>query len=43
LERPEGSHILTEEDFVQISSYFQAPEESEGFNVTIHAPATGEA
>jgi predicted kinase len=43
LERPEGSHILTEEDFIYISSYFQAPEESEGFNVTIHAPAIGEA
>jgi predicted kinase len=43
LERPDGSHILTEKDFIHISSYFQAPEESEGFNVTIHAPATGEA
>ncbi len=37
IERPEGSHQLTEEDFVHISSYFQAPEESEGFNIAFHA------
>jgi predicted kinase len=36
IDRPEGSHSLTEEDFIQVSSYFQAPEESEGFNVKIH-------
>jgi predicted kinase len=33
VERPEGSHHLTEEDFVYVSSYFQEPEQSEGFNV----------
>jgi predicted kinase len=38
-ERPEGSHHLTEEDFFHISSYFQAPEDAEGFNVSIHAAA----
>lgn len=37
VERPEGSHHLTEEDFVQVSSFFQAPEAAEGFNVEIHA------
>ena len=37
VERPEGSHHLTEEDFIYVSSFFQAPEESEGFNVKIHA------
>lgn len=35
-ERPEGSHRLTEEDFLHVSSYFQAPEESESFNVKLH-------
>jgi len=39
-ERPEGSHHLTEQDFIHISSYFQAPEESEGFNIVIHAANT---
>jgi predicted kinase len=37
VERPEGSHHLTEEDFVHVSSFFQTPEETEGFNVRIHA------
>jgi len=37
VERPEGSHHLTEDDFVHISSFFQAPEEAEGFNIRIHA------
>jgi predicted kinase len=33
IERPPGSHRLTEEDFVHISSFFQPPEDAEGFNV----------
>lgn len=33
VERPPGSHQLTEEDFLHISSFFQPPEEAEGFNV----------
>jgi predicted kinase len=37
VERPEGSHHLTKEDFIHVSSFFQAPEETEGFNVKIHA------
>jgi predicted kinase len=37
VERPEGSHHLTEEDFIHVSSFFQAPEVSEGFNVKIYA------
>lgn len=36
VERPEGSHQLTEQDFMHISSYFQAPEASEGFNIRVH-------
>lgn len=36
-ERPEGSHHLTEENFMYVSSFFQAPEENEGFNVSIHS------
>jgi len=35
-ERPEGSHHLTEEDFAYVTSFFQAPEETEGFNVEMH-------
>ncbi|MDD3762968.1 MAG: ATP-binding protein [Nevskiales bacterium] len=37
VERPEGSHHLTEEDFMHVSSYFQAPEEAEGFKLEIHS------
>ena len=37
VERPEGSHHLTEEQFFQISSYFEAPDETEGFNIKMHA------
>ena len=37
IERPDGSHHLTEQDFIQISSHFQTPEDGEGFNVMIHA------
>lgn len=36
LERPEGSHYLTEADFTYVSSFFHTPEENEGFNVEIH-------
>jgi len=36
VERPEGSHHLTEEDFVHVSSFFQAPEETEGLHVQIY-------
>jgi hypothetical protein len=32
-ERPEGSHHLTAEDFTYVSSFFEAPEDAEGFNV----------
>ena len=35
-ERPEGSHHLTESDFVHISSFFQAPQEDEGFNISLY-------
>ena len=37
VERPEGSHHLTEEDFIHVSSFFQMPEETESFNVKKHA------
>ena len=37
VERPEGSHHLTEEDFIHISSFFQGPEKTEGFNIKIYA------
>ena len=37
VERPEGSHHLTEEDFIHVSSFFQAPEATEGFNIEMHA------
>jgi predicted kinase len=33
LERPEGSSQLTEEDFNHVSSFFEAPDESERFMV----------
>jgi predicted kinase len=36
VERPPGSHHLTDQDFVHISSFFQPPEEAEGFNVKEH-------
>ena len=36
IERPEGSHHLTEEVFALVSSYFEAPESDEGFNVKLH-------
>jgi len=37
VERPEGSHHITEEVFHHVSSFFQAPEEAEGFHVQVHA------
>lgn len=33
---PEGSHHLTEKTFLHITSFFEPPEESEGFNVKIY-------
>lgn len=33
IERPEGSHRLTEADFHHVASYFQAPAADEGYNV----------
>jgi len=36
IERPPGSHHLTEDDFFHISSFFQPPDEAEGFNVKHH-------
>ena len=38
IERPEGSHHLTEEDFTYVSSFFEAPEDAEGFNVKVYTP-----
>jgi predicted kinase len=35
-ERPEGSHHLTPDDFAYVSSFFEAPEEAEGFSVELH-------
>lgn len=36
VERPEGSHHLTPEQFATISSWFEAPAEEEGFRVRRH-------
>jgi predicted kinase len=36
-ERTEGSRQLAYEDFIHVSSYFQAPEQNEGFNVKVYA------
>ena len=38
-DRPEGSHHLTQEDFVYISSFFEAPGQEEGFQMEVHAAA----
>jgi len=38
VERPEGSHHLTEAQFDHISSFFESPDNAEGFNVQTHAP-----
>ena len=40
-ERPEGSHHLTEADFVYISSLFEPPGPEEGFSVETHAASNG--
>ena len=40
VERPEGSHQLTEDDFRHVSSFFQAPSGEEGFNVRVHVAQT---
>ena len=37
IERPEGSYHLTKDDFDFVSSYFQAPEATEGFTIAVHA------
>ncbi len=37
VERPEGSHHISEEVFMHITSYFQLPEEAEGFNIRRHS------
>jgi predicted kinase len=37
LGRPEGTYHLTKDDFDYVSSFFEAPEEIEGFNIDIHA------
>ena len=39
IERPEGSYHLTKDDFDYISSFFEPPQESEGFKIEIHATA----
>jgi len=36
IERLEGSHHLTEEVFALVTSYFEAPEAAEGFNIRVH-------
>lgn len=36
VERPEGSHHLTREDFLHVSSFFEAPDEAERFNIEVH-------
>ena len=33
IERPEGSHHLTEEVFTYVSSFFESPKPAEGFNI----------
>lgn len=37
IERPEGSYHLTRDDFDYVSSFFEAPEDDEGFKIEIHA------
>jgi predicted kinase len=36
VERPPGSHHLSMEDFIHVSSFFQAPADVEGFNVKLY-------
>jgi predicted kinase len=37
IERPEGSHELSEEAFHHITSFFQQPTKDEGFNIRVHS------
>ena len=37
VERPEGSYHLTKDDFDFVSSFFLAPEATEGFTIAVHA------
>jgi predicted kinase len=37
-EMPEGASRLTEADYWHVTTYFEPPEESEGFNVRTYAP-----
>ena len=39
VERPEGSHRLTPEQFAHISSFFEPPGPEEGFEVRRHGVA----
>ncbi len=36
IERPEGSHHITEEVFLYVTSFFQPPQARENFNVEMH-------
>lgn len=36
-EKPEGSKVMSEEEFAAITAYFQPPSEDEGFRVVTHA------
>jgi predicted kinase len=40
IERPEGSHHVTPDVFFQVSSFFQAPEEHEGFKIRTYDART---
>jgi predicted kinase len=42
-EKPEGSHQLSEADFVHISSFFEPPDAAEGFNLHVHGEHKGAA
>lgn len=37
IERPEGSYHLTKDNFDYVSSFFEAPEVDEGFQIELHA------
>lgn len=41
IERPEGSHHLTEETFRHVTSFFEAPAPDEGFRIALQRPAAG--
>jgi len=40
IDRPEGSYHLTKEDFDYVSSFFEAPEDDEGFKIELHGAGT---